>query len=167
MRSVTYRLERAQLIPQAREHVFAFFANAANLEKLTPDFLNFRILTPLPIDMRPGQLIDYRLRLFAMSFTWCTCIETFDPPRSFTDIQQRGPYRRWHHLHEFFEVAGGTLVVDRVTYELPLGILGRLTHALFVRHTLERIFDYRRACLQVLFPPAKTMLSPCTSYAED
>jgi ligand-binding SRPBCC domain-containing protein len=156
MRTATYRLERAQLIPREREQIFAFFAEAANLERLTPDFLNFRILTLLPIDLQPGTLIDYRLKLYGFPFTWCTRIETFDPPQSFTDIQLQGPYRRWHHLHEFFAVAGGTLVVDRVLYELPFGILGTLAHGLFVRRMLDHIFDYRRECLQALFPPRET-----------
>jgi ligand-binding SRPBCC domain-containing protein len=166
MRTVTYRLERAQLIPRQREHVFAFFADAANLERLTPDFLNFRILTPLPIDIRPGTVIDYHLKLFAFPFKWRTSIETFDPPQSFTDIQVQGPYRRWHHLHEFFEVAGGTLVVDRVEYELPLGILGTLAHDLCVRRTLARIFDYRRECLHALFPPREAISARSTPKAE-
>jgi ligand-binding SRPBCC domain-containing protein len=151
MRARTYRLERQQLIPRPRPEVFAFFAKAENLESLTPGFLRFQILTPLPIRMQPGTCIDYRLRLFAVPIRWRTLIETFDPPHTFTDIQVRGPYQCWHHCHEFSEAPGGTLVVDRVDYELPGGWLGALAHALWVRRTLARIFDYRYERLQTLF----------------
>lgn len=146
-----YRLERLQFIPRTREEVFAFFVEASNLEALTPNFLRFRILTPRPIHMHPGTLIDYELQLFRLPLRWRTCIETFDPPQRFTDIQLTGPYQRWHHLHEFFEVSGGTLMLDQVDYALPLGILGKVAHACFVRRTLERIFDYRYQRLTGVF----------------
>jgi ligand-binding SRPBCC domain-containing protein len=134
--------------------VFAFFAAATNLQSITPEFLHFRILTPLPIRMQPGTVIVYRLRLFGVPFQWHTHIDTFTPPERFTDIQLRGPYRHWQHLHEFFEVAGGTEVVDRVEYALYGGIFGVVAHTLLVRHTLARIFAYRRERLQALFAPA-------------
>lgn len=143
-----YRLERTQYIPQSRDTVFMFFADPGNLELLTPDFLHFRILTPLPIAMQSGTLIDYQLRLFALPIRWRTRIDTYEPARRFTDIQLLGPYRHWHHEHTFLDVPGGTLVVDRVAYQLPFGGLGTLAHELVVRRTLERIFDYRRECLE-------------------
>jgi ligand-binding SRPBCC domain-containing protein len=158
MSAGTYRLERVQLIPRARDEMFAFFAEAANLERLTPGFLHFRILTPGRIRMQPGTLIDYQLQLYAVPFRWRTRIETFEPPQRFTDVQLVGPYRRWHHLHEFFEVPGGTLVVDRVNYELPLGVFGTLAHELFVRRLLDGIFAYRRERLQALFPARQQTL---------
>ena len=148
MRSPRYRLERIQCMPQSRDTVFAFFADAGNLELLTPDFLHFRIRTPLPIAMQSGTLIDYQLRLFAIPIKWRTRIDTYEPPCRFTDIQLRGPYRYWHHLHAFFEVPGGTLVVDRVDYELPFGVLGTVAHTWVIRRILARIFDYRRAYLE-------------------
>lgn len=138
------RLIRRQFLPRPIDEVFAFFADARNLESITPGFLHFRILTPMPIAMAPGALIDYRLRLFGWPIAWRTRIETFEPLRRFTDVQLRGPYRRWHHLHEFTPVDGGTLMVDCVEYEIPYGALGALAHVAFVRRTLERIFDYRR-----------------------
>ncbi len=138
-----YRLVREQLIRRPREEVFAFFADAANLERITPDFLKFKITSPLPIEMRSGALIEYRLRLFGVPFNWQTLIESWEPPVRFTDIQLKGPYRRWHHTHEFIEVDEGTLCVDTVDYELPLGLLGGLAHALFVRRSLNQIFNHR------------------------
>jgi hypothetical protein len=147
----SYRLERMQIVPRPLPEVFAFFADAANLEEMTPASLHFRILTPKPIAMRAGTLIDYQLTLLGVPFRWRTRIETFDPPgpdataASFSDIQLTGPYARWHHRHDFRAVAGGTEIRDVVDYALPLGPLGALAHALFVRRQLDAIFAYRRA----------------------
>lgn len=130
-------------MPRPLEEVFAFFADAANLESLTPTFLRFRIVTPPPIAMAAGTRIDYRLSLFGVPFGWQTRIESFEPGVRFVDVQVSGPYREWHHLHEFHRDPLGTRMIDRVDYDLPLGPFGALTHRLFVRPTLERIFDYR------------------------
>ncbi len=143
--SKKYRLVRRQFVPRSVEETFAFFSNALNLEAITPAFLQFKILSPEPINLAPGALIDYRLRLLGVTMYWQTRIETFEPNRRFTDTQLRGPYRRWHHLHEFTPVEGGTLMTDCVDYELLLGPLGGLAHLLFVRRSLRQIFDYRRA----------------------
>ena len=139
----TYTLERTQLIPRKIDDVFAFFSDAANLETITPPFLHFKILTPLPIAMQPGALIDYRIRLLGIPLFWRTRIEEWEPPRRFVDTQVRGPYRLWHHTHEFLQTEGGTLMIDRIAYQMPLGPLGALTHAIWTRRTLARIFDYR------------------------
>lgn len=154
--SGTYRLERTQLIPHPIEHVFAFFAEAGNLELITPPFLHFRILTPSPIQMKTGTLIDYQLRLFHIPFRWTTRIETFAPCRYFTDVQIAGPYRLWHHRHEFSVIPEGTLVRDVVDYKLPFGSLGTLAHILFVQRTLQKIFDYRQEQVETLFRKKKT-----------
>lgn len=146
-----YTLVREQRFPRTRAELFPFFADAANLAEITPPSLHFRIRTPMPIEMRPGTLLDYTIRLFGIPVRWRTRIETFDPPARFTDEQLRGPYRRWHHTHEFIEVEGGTLMRDTVEYALPLGPLGRLAHALLVKSSLRRIFDYRRDVLQRRF----------------
>jgi len=148
----TYHLQRVQLIGRPRDEVFAFFADAGNLEAITPESLQFQILTPRPIEMRAGTLIDYRLKLAGVPFHWQTRIETFDPPYSFSDLQAKGPYRRWHHWHEFHEVPAGTITVDRVEYELPLGPFGRLARTLFVERNLDQIFEHRRLRLQQLLP---------------
>jgi ligand-binding SRPBCC domain-containing protein len=151
MPNKSYRLDRSQVVPKPLNDVFPFFANAGNLELITPEFLHFRILTPLPICMDPGALIDYRLQLFSLPLHWRTRIEIFEPERRFTDVQVFGPYRRWHHLHEFISVPGGTLVHDVVDYELAFGLLGVLAYALFVRRTLEKIFDYRKERIGEIF----------------
>ena len=141
----TYTLERTQLIPRPLQEVFPFFSDANNLEAITPPFLQFKILTPGPIAMQAGSLIDYRIRLLGVPMFWQTQIETFEAPHRFSDIQVRGPYRLWHHTHEFVETPEGTLMTDLVRYQMPLGPLGSLVHALWTHRTLARIFDYRFA----------------------
>jgi hypothetical protein len=140
----THVLERVQLIPRPRGEVFAFFADARNLEDITPGFLHFEIVPPAPVAVRAGTLIDYRLALFGVRFRWRTRIEEWEPGRRFVDLQVRGPYALWHHAHAFEDADGGTRMTDRVSYRLPFGPLGELAHPVFVRRTLERIFDFRR-----------------------
>ncbi len=111
------------------EEVFAFFSDAANLEKLTPPWLNFQILTPRPIPMAVDTRIQYRLRLHGIPIRWESKISAWDPPRRFADDQLRGPYRLWHHEHTFAERDGGTAVRDEVTYAV---FGGSLINALFV-----------------------------------
>ncbi len=147
----TYLLEQTQDIARPGDEVFAFFSDAQHLDTLTPDFLHFRILTPLPIVLQAGTLIDYSLQLFRVPFRWRTRIEVFEPPSRFIDTQIRGPYRLWRHLHTFQSIPGGTRVYDRVEYALPLGPFGRLTQRLLVRDLLEDIFTYRRQRLAAFF----------------
>jgi hypothetical protein len=149
----TYILAREQRVPRPRSEVFAFFAEPSNLERITPPTLRFRILTPLPIAMRAGAIIEYRLSLMGIPFRWRTLIEEFEPEAHFVDLQQAGPYALWRHRHEFVDVPGGTLVRDRVEYRLPLGPLGQLAHALLVRRQLRQIFDHRTQVIEALFPP--------------
>jgi ligand-binding SRPBCC domain-containing protein len=127
--------------------VFSFFADARNLEAITPAFLHFAILPPVPDPMSAGSLIDYRLSLFGVPFRWRTLIEVWEPARRFVDVQLRGPYAEWHHTHVFEDAPGGTRILDRVRYRLPLGPLGRLAHPILVRRMLERIFDHRAAAV--------------------
>ena len=144
-------LRREQRLPGAPEDVFAFFGDAHNLEAITPPWLGFAVLTPRPIDMRPGALIEYRLRLHGIPLRWRTRIAVWDPPRRFVDVQIDGPYRLWHHTHDFEpDGAGGTLMRDTVRYGLPLGAAGRLAHRLLVRRDLEAIFDFRRDAIPAL-----------------
>ena len=134
-------------MPTALDETFAFFADAWNLERITPPFLRFRIITPGPIPMRVGTLIDYRLRLRGIPVRWRTEITAWDPPGSFTDVQVRGPYRTWVHRHDFAAENGGTRVDDTVSYALPGGAL---VDRFVVRPGLERIFEYRRNAIREL-----------------
>lgn len=145
------RLERRQQLPGQPADVFPFFADALNLERITPPWLGFSVIAPGPIDMGPGILIEYRLRLRGVPLRWLTRIEVWEPPHRFVDLQVRGPYRAWHHEHRFDAAAGETLMRDRVDYELPLGALGSAAHALFVRRDLARIFDYRAEAVAAHF----------------
>lgn len=137
-------LEREQLVAAPPAEVFAFFAHARNLERITPPWLRFSVLSEDPIDMAAGTVIDYRLRLRGVPLRWTSRIELWQPGRAFVDRQVHGPYRLWEHRHEFTEVEGATVVGDRVRYALPLGPLGTAAHMAFVRRDLERIFDFRR-----------------------
>jgi ligand-binding SRPBCC domain-containing protein len=142
---VEHVLRREQLLPGAPSDVFEFYADAGNLERITPAWLAFRVVTAQPIEMRPGALIEYRLKLHRVPVRWLTRIEEWQPGERFVDVQVEGPYRLWHHTHTFEARDGGTIVRDEVRYALPLGPLGELAHHLFVRRDLERIFDFRHA----------------------
>ncbi len=143
-------LERSQVVPLPRRKVFEFFADARTLEAITPAFLHFSILPPVPSELREGSCIDYRLSLFGVPFRWRTRIAAWQPGVRFVDVQERGPYAMWHHTHRFTDVEGGTRVDDRVEYCLPLGPLGEVAHPLMVRRTLGRIFDHRRERIEAL-----------------
>ena len=148
-----HHLYREQHIPRSVEEIFEFFSAVENLEAITPDYLRFRVITPTPLELRAGALIDYRLQLFRVPFTWRTRIESWDPPHRFVDTQLRGPYSYFHHTHRFEAVDGGTRMTDSLYYELPLGPLGSLAHALFVRRSLDDIFDYRGRRIAERYPP--------------
>jgi ligand-binding SRPBCC domain-containing protein len=143
-------LESAVHIARPIGEVFEFFSDARNLDQLTPAWLKFNVLTPDPIEMRPGTLIDYQLRIRGLPIRWQSEITAWDPPRGFVDEQRRGPYKLWHHEHIFESEGDGTRVIDRVRYDV-LG--GALVERLFVRRDLERIFNYRTERLLEIFPP--------------
>ena len=148
-------LQREQVLPGAPDEVFAFFADARNLETITPPFLRFAVVTPDPIEMGVGTLIQYRLHLHGIAVNWLTSIQAWEPPHRFVDMQVRGPYALWHHTHLLEPHPEGTLMRDVVRYALPFGPLGALAHRLFVRRDLERIFDYRAEA-----SPSKMRLAP-------
>lgn len=126
------------------EKVFEFFADAGNLERITPPELNFKILTAQPIDIRKGALIDYQLKLRGLPLTWKTEISEWNPPVSFIDRALKSPYKQWIHRHVFTEnTGGGTDIEDIVRYRLPLEPFGDVAHW-FVRRELDYIFDYRQ-----------------------
>lgn len=163
-----HRLERTEQIQRPLDAVFSFFADATNLEAITPRFLRFRILTPTPVEMRRGARIDYAMSLFGVPVRWRTRITEWDPGVRFVDEQEAGPYAVWRHTHEFVPRGDATLVRDVVEYALPLGPLGTLAHRLFVRRTLARIFDFRRDATRRLLDaagPERDRARPTSSAA--
>jgi ligand-binding SRPBCC domain-containing protein len=150
----THEFTAEQWLPIPRDELFSFFADAANLEALTPPWLKFSIITPVPIAMRPGALIDYRLRVRGVPLRWRTEITAWEPPVRFVDEQIRGPFRRWIHEHRFEPRDGGTLAVDRLRYAVPGGAL---INWLIVRHDVARIFAFRTAKLRERFAAARSV----------
>lgn len=142
-RRAVHILEREQLIPLPLERTFAFFSRAENLEAITPPWLKFRLITKTPIEMKRGAIIEYNLRINGFPVYWRTLIAEYDPPHRFVDVQQQGPYKLWRHEHTFEAVDGGTLMRDRVEYQIGYGILGEIARRLFVARQLRQIWDYR------------------------
>ncbi len=137
-----YILTAELVLNRSLEEAFDFFSRAENLEAITPDFLQFRIVTPLPIQMEAGALIDYRLKLHGLPIKWRTEIAAWEPPFRFVDQQLWGPYKRWHHEHTFEAIdADTTLARDEVHY-IPR--FGSVVHKLFVMPDLMKIFGYRQ-----------------------
>ncbi len=154
-------LEQSQEIPASAESVFAFFSDPANLARITPPGLNFRIHGAPPRPLAEGSRIEYRIRWSVATLRWVTRITRWSPPDGFVDVQERGPYAVWIHTHTFTPSGrhAGTVGVrmdDRVEYALPFGPLGRAVHRLVVRRQLGEIFAYRRRAIEAVFgrPPA-------------
>jgi ligand-binding SRPBCC domain-containing protein len=146
-----HHLRRELFIPAPIEEVFDFFSDVRNLEAITPKWLHFRIVTPTPIAMQEGALIEYRLSWWFVHLRWKTVISQWKPPHFFVDNQLSGPYRLWEHTHSFREEDGGTRMFDSVRYELPFGVFGGIAHWLRVRRDLNRIFDHRAEVIQERF----------------
>lgn len=142
-----HSFRRVMTLPLPRKRVFAFFADPANLARITPAEMGFEILTPMPVEMDNGLIIDYRVRIAGMPFHWQSLITHWDPPSEFDDEQMRGPYRRWSHAHRFRDVSEGTEIEDDVRYALPFWPLGELAHP-FVRNKLESIFHHREVAIR-------------------
>ena len=143
-----WQLTCDQFLERPVEEVFDFFQDAMNLEKITPPFLNFKVLTEPPIEMREGTLLDYRIKLHGIPIRWRTEINTWEPPFRFCDQQLRGPYRWWIHTHTFEARDGGTLVKDHVKYGVPGGTL---INRFFVEKDVRRIFEYRTRMIEEVF----------------
>ncbi len=150
-------LYREQFIPLPKEEIFPFFADAKNLETITPAFLGFKVLDASSSTVQEGTLINYRLRLHGVPLKWRTRIEQWEPSERFVDTQLKGPYRLWHHTHLFLSVPGGTVMKDIVRFKVPLGILGRLVAGAWVRRDVENIFNYRWKKVDELFCKPKSV----------
>ena len=146
-----HTLRREQWVPRPIEEVFAFFADAGNLERITPPWLGFTILSVHPSPVQAGTEIRYRLSWHRLPMRWITDIRQWRAPHRFVDVQRSGPYSLWHHTHCFESHQGGTTIVDVVRYALPFGALGRVVHALKVQKDVRRIFEYRYQRIEELF----------------
>lgn len=146
----TYILRRRQTIARSLRTVFEFFEQPENLEKITPGSVGFTILTPRPIKMQVGTVLDYTIRLLGLPVRWTTLISEYDAPHRFCDVALRGPYSFWHHTHTFEKTEQGTVMTDEVRYALPFGPIGRLVHLLWVKRQLDYIFDYRAEVISQL-----------------
>ena len=144
-------IKRDLVIDLPRIFVFKFFADAGNLERITPPELGFNITSLQPIDLRKGSLIDYKLKIRGLPVKWRTEISHWDPPREFIDRQLKGPYKQWIHRHTFKELGENkTLIEDEVRYRLPMEPFGDLVHFLIQRE-LNYIFDFRtKAVAEIL-----------------
>jgi ligand-binding SRPBCC domain-containing protein len=145
-----YHLEREQWLPKPIDEVFLFFSRPENLQVLTPQWLDFRMVEA-PQALAAGSLIHYRLRWHGLPIRWTTEISEWNPPHGFVDREVRGPYALWNHEHWFVAHDGGTTMRDRVAYALPFGWIGNLAHGM-VQRDVEGLFDFRAATMQRLFP---------------
>lgn len=143
-----HQITEETLLDAPLEEVFEFFSKAENLAKLTPSTLGFHILTPLPIDMKKGTLIDYNLKIRGVPVTWRTEITVWEPNVRFVDSQLKGPYAQWIHEHRFAAEGNQTRMWDKVDYALPFGILGEIAHAIYVKREVEGIFAFRQKAMR-------------------
>ncbi|KFC20557.1 SRPBCC family protein [Chryseobacterium sp. FH1] len=150
---MVHRLYREQQLNCDIETAWKFFSSANNLAVITPKDMNFTVLTKLENDeIYKGMLIDYTVSpILKIPMKWQTQITQVDFQKSFTDFQQKGPYKLWNHYHEFIQNDNGVLIKDTVSYELPMGVLGEIAHKLFVKSKLKNIFDFRHEVLEVMF----------------
>ncbi|HAF47075.1 MAG TPA: hypothetical protein DCG83_05285 [Cryomorphaceae bacterium] len=147
-----HTLERIQRLPITVEEAWNFFQRPSNLATITPDYMGFNIMSEVPDQMYPGLFIDYKVSpLLGIKMNWTTEITHVDGPKYFVDEQRVGPYAIWHHEHHFKAIPGGVEMLDRVSYKIPLGILGKIAHPIIVRPKLEEIFDYRFTKVEELF----------------
>ncbi|MET0620773.1 MAG: SRPBCC family protein [Thermoanaerobaculia bacterium] len=153
-------LDQTQRIAAPLPEVFAFFSNPANLARITPPWLSFRLHGTAPETLAEGSRLEYRIRWSAFTIRWVTRITKWRAPFEFEDIQEKGPYASWIHTHRFAESDGVVVMQDHVDYALPFGPLGRLVHRLRVRRQLEQIFDYRRRAIDEIFPSPPSTLDP-------
>lgn len=146
-----YVLQKTTIINKPLKEVFEFFSKAENLNKITPNEVHFKIITPLPIPMEKGTLIDYKIKLNGVPFVWKTRISEWNPPFKFADQQLVGPYSKWYHEHFFEEKDGKTIMTDKITYLSKGWIIAPLLHWLFVDKKVKQIFEYRETQLQQIF----------------
>ncbi|MFN5032979.1 MAG: SRPBCC family protein [Flavobacteriia bacterium] len=147
-----YQLKRQQLVKTDMATCWDFFSSPGNLQKITPKYMGFDVLTEVPEKMYEGLMIEYRVRpLLGIPMNWITEITHVKEHQFFVDEQRKGPYRIWHHEHHFETVDNGVLMSDIVSYELPFGILGKIAHPILVQRKLNEIFDFRFEIVEEIF----------------
>jgi len=146
-----YKLKFNQKINKPIDEVFSFFSKPDNLALITPAKLNFKILTPTPIRMKEGQLIDYTIEIFKKEIRWRTLITEYEKPKKFIDQQLKGPYSMWHHTHTFNSHNDYVEMVDEISYVVPFGILGQIVNFIFIKRDLISIFEYRKKVINKYF----------------
>ena len=145
-----YELNITHQIDAPLDKVFDFFSKPENLSEITPAKLGFNILTPSPIKMEKGTLIDYTIKLMGIPLRWRSLITDYDPPKKFVDEQLKGPYSYWHHTHTFKAVDKGVEMNDVVRYAIPMGIIGRIMHSIWIKRDLNKIFNHRKKVIDNL-----------------
>ncbi len=147
-----HTIKRRQFIAKPLQEVFQFFSTPENLSLITPPNLGFEILTPSPIVMKEGTLVDYTILVMGIRQRWTTLISEFVPMHHFVDVQLKGPYSYWHHKHGFVETDDGTIIEDEIRYVMPFGVFGEMAHTMFVKKQIKGIFDHREKVIEGLFP---------------
>ena len=150
-----YKLKFKQIIHEPLDEVFSFFSKPENLALITPKKLNFKILTPTPIKMKEGQLIDYTIEIFKKEIKWRTIITEYEYPEKFIDQQLKGPYSMWHHTHTFYNHGDYIEMIDEVSYAVPFNIIGQIVNFLFIKKELIGIFEYRKQIINEYFKENK------------
>lgn len=147
-----YQFKRTQLVKTDIQTCWDFFSSPKNLKKITPEYMGFDVLLDIPEKMYPGLMIEYTVKpVFSIPMKWITEITHVEPLKFFVDEQRKGPYKIWHHEHHFETVENGVMMTDIVSYELPMGFLGRMVHPFIVEKKLKEIFDYRFKVVEEYF----------------
>ncbi len=147
-----YQFKRTQLVKTDLQTCWDFFSSPKNLKKITPEYMGFDVLLDIPEKMYPGLMIEYTVKpVFSIPMKWITEITHVEPLKFFVDEQRKGPYKIWHHEHHFESVENGVMMTDIVSYELPMGFLGRIAHPFNVEKKLKEIFDYRFKVVEEYF----------------
>lgn len=145
-----YRFRQVQLIPRPIDDVFKFFSEEGNLERITPELLNFHVVGKSTDLVQEGTIIDYKLKVHGVPLKWKSVITNWNPPYRFVDHQESGPYKKWHHTHLFIPYGDETLIIDEVYFILPLGMIGKIFAGSFVTKDVSSIFDYRYRAIKEL-----------------
>ena len=145
------QFQMEQWVPQPLNDIFAFFSESKNLEVLTPEFLNFKVLHQSTEKITEGTRLDYKLCLHGIPVRWQSLITNWEPDTGFSDIQAKGPYSVWRHTHEFEERNGGTLIRDKVLFKVPFGAPGELILTGLIQKDLKKIFNYRKRKIEEIF----------------